>query len=397
MKSIEQLALEGARVFIRVDFNVPIKNGRVTDATRIRGALETVRHARGRGAKVILASHLGRPDGRVKPELTLGPAAHELAAALETPVELLPDCVGPIVQQHVAAMAPRDVVLLENLRFHAEEEANDAAFSRELASLCDVYVNDAFGTAHRAHASTAGIVEHACDAAAGFLLFREVRALSMLLESPARPFAAIVGGAKVSDKIDLMRNMLGRIDDLLIGGAMAYTFLRARGVEVGASRVEEAKVEMARELMAEAEKRGVRIALPSDHVVAERFEESSPAKVTGGEAVESGWMGLDIGPSTQKRYAEILHRAATVFWNGPMGVFEWSAFAAGTLAVADAVASSGAHSLVGGGDSVAALAQSGRSGEISHISTGGGASLEFLEGKTLPGIAALEAKRGRSS
>jgi len=395
LKSIEQLALQGARVFIRVDFNVPIKDGKVTDATRIRGALETVRYARSRGAKLILASHLGRPDGKFKPELTLGPVAHELAAALDCPVALLPDCIGPTVEQHVAAMAPGDVVLLENLRFHAEEEANDPAFARALAGLCDVYVNDAFGTAHRAHASTAGIVEHVGDAGAGFLLFAEVRALSTLLQSPARPFAAVVGGAKVSDKIALMRNLLARIDDLLIGGAMAYTFLRARGVEVGASRVEEARLDMARDLLAEAEERGVRVALPVDHVIAQKFEESAPPSVTDGESIQQGWMGLDIGPRTRQQYADILSRAATVLWNGPMGVFEWSAYAAGTLAVANAVGDSHAHSVVGGGDSVAALTQSGRSGDITHISTGGGASLEFLEGKVLPGIAALDAKEGR--
>lgn len=396
MKSIEHLAIEGRRVFIRVDFNVPVKNGRVTDSTRIRGALETIEHARGRGARVILASHLGRPDGKVKPELTLGPVAAELASILGAPVTLLPECVGSEVEARVAAMKPGEVVLLENLRFHAEEEDNDDEFAAALARLCDVYVNDAFGTAHRAHASTAGIVKHVAEAGAGFLMFAEVRALGGLLENAERPFVAVVGGAKVSDKIKLMHHLLGKVDALVVGGAMAYTFLSARGVEVGASRVETDKVGLAGELLAEADKRGVRIALPLDHVVATEFVETATPSITPGEAIPAGNMGLDIGPRTRDAYRDILLGARTILWNGPMGVFEWSAFAAGTMAVANAVADSDAHSVVGGGDSVAALTKSGRSADVTHISTGGGASLEFLEGRVLPGVAALDARSGEA-
>ena len=394
MKSIEHLAIEGRRVFIRVDFNVPVKNGRVTDSTRIRGALATIEHARGRGAKVILASHLGRPDGKVKPELTLGPVAAELASILGAPVTLLPDCVGSEVETRVAAMQPGEVVLLENLRFHAEEEDNDDAFAAGLARLCDVYVNDAFGTAHRAHASTAGIVKHVAEAGAGFLMFAEVRALGGLLENAERPFVAVVGGAKVSDKIKLMHHLLGKVDALVVGGAMAYTLLSARGVEVGASRVESDKVGLAGELLAEADKLGVRVALPLDHVVATEFVETATPATTAGEAIPAGSMGLDIGPRTRDEYRAILLGARTILWNGPMGVFEWSAYAAGTMAVANAVADSDAHSVVGGGDSVAALTKSGRSADVTHISTGGGASLEFLEGRVLPGVAALDARSG---
>ncbi|MBI5505650.1 MAG: phosphoglycerate kinase [Deltaproteobacteria bacterium] len=394
MKSIEDIALRGRRVLIRVDFNVPLKDGRVADATRIRGSLATVRYAIEQGARVVLASHLGRPKGNVKPELSLGPVANELAAELDQPVVLLPDCVGPLVEEHVNAMLDGDVALLENLRFHAEEEANDPAFAKALASLCDVYVNDAFGSAHRAHGSTAGIVEHVREAGAGFLLMAEVEALGGLLANPARPFVAVVGGAKVSDKIALMRSLLGRIDSLIVGGAMAYTFLRAQGVEVGASRVEEDKLALARELLAEAAARGVHVALPVDHVVAREFREDSPVHDADSAAIEPGWMGLDIGPRTRADYSRILSRAETVFWNGPMGVFEWKSCSGGTAAVANAVADSKAVSVVGGGDSVAALVQTGRAADITHISTGGGASLELLEGKILPGVAALEAKAG---
>lgn len=394
MKSIEDIALRGRRVLIRVDFNVPLKDGRVADATRIRGSLATVRYAIEHGARVVLASHLGRPKGNVKPELSLGPVANELAAELDQPVVLLPDCVGPLVEKHVNAMLDGDVALLENLRFHAEEEANDPAFAKALASLCDVYVNDAFGSAHRAHGSTAGIVEHVREAGAGFLLMAEVEALGGLLANPARPFVAVVGGAKVSDKIALMRSLLGRIDSLIVGGAMAYTFLRAQGVEVGASRVEEDKLALARELLAEAAARGVHVALPVDHVVAREFREDSPVHDADSAAIEPGWMGLDIGPRTRADYSRILSRAETVFWNGPMGVFEWKSCSGGTAAVANAVADSKAVSVVGGGDSVAALVQTGRAADITHISTGGGASLELLEGKILPGVAALEAKAG---
>ena len=394
MKSIEQLSLEARRVFIRVDFNAPVQDGRVSDATRLRAALPTIKFARSKGAKLVLASHRGRPKGKVSAELSLRPMAEELATLLGAPVELLPDCIGPEVEARVAAMKSGEVVLLENLRFHAEEEKNDEAFSRALASLGDVYVNDAFGTAHRAHASTEGITHFANDCAAGYLMFAEVAALSGLLGAPAHPFVTVVGGAKVGDKIRLMRNLLDRIDVLIVGGAMAYSFLHARGVPVGSSKVDEENIAVARELLAEASARGVRIALPVDHVVAREFQESAPTSITNGEAIADGLMGLDIGPRSREIFRELLLGAKTILWNGPVGVFEWESCAAGTMAMANAVADAKAHSVVGGGDSVAALTNSGRSSEITHVSTGGGASLEFLEGRVLPGVAALDAAQG---
>jgi phosphoglycerate kinase len=390
VKSIEQLPLEGRRVFIRVDFNAPVKNGRITDATRIRAAKKTIQYAIARGAKVILASHRGRPGGKLTPELTLGPIAEQLAEEIGRPVKLLPDCIGAEVEKGIAAMKPGDVVLLENLRFHPEEEKNDDAFAASLARLCDVYVNDAFGAAHRAHASTAGMARHVADVGAGYLMFAEVAALASLLRDPPRPFVAVVGGAKVGDKIKLMRNLLGRVDSLIVGGAMAYTFLHARGVQVGASIVDDDHVDLARDLLKEAARRGVTIALPVDHVVARDFLETAPVSTTEGEAIAPGFMGLDIGPRTRENFRALLLKAKTIFWNGPMGVFEWDSSSAGTMAVANAVADSHAHSVIGGGDSVAALAKSGRSAEVTHVSTGGGASLEFLEGRELPGVAALE-------
>jgi phosphoglycerate kinase len=390
VKSIEQLPLEGRRVFIRVDFNAPVKNGRITDATRIRAAKKTILHAIGRGAKVILASHLGRPKGKPAPEYSLGPIAAQLSEEISKPVELLPDCIGADVARRIDAMKPGDVVLLENLRFHAEEEKNEPGFAKALASLCDVYVNDAFGAAHRAHASTAGIADHVKDCGAGFLMFEEVAALGSLLQQPPRPFVAVVGGAKVGDKIKLMRNLLDKADTLVVGGAMAYTFLHTQGIPVGASLVDDDNVELARDLLADAKKRGIRIALPVDHVVAREFKETAPVETTPGEAIPEGFMGLDIGPKTREIFRDILLGAKTIFWNGPMGVFEWESCSAGTMSVANAVADSHSLSVIGGGDSVAALSKSGRSCEVTHVSTGGGASLEFLEGRELPGVAALE-------
>jgi phosphoglycerate kinase len=394
VKSIEQLPLEGRRVFIRVDFNAPVKNGRITDATRLRASLKTIQYARSKGAKVILASHLGRPGGKPTPELSLGPIAEQFAAELGAPVKLLPDCIGPEVEKAIAAMKPGDVVLLENLRFHKEEEKNDDAFARTLASLCDVYINDAFGAAHRAHASTAGIARHVAECGAGYLMFAEVAALSSLLGDPGRPFVAVVGGAKVGDKIKLMGHLLGKIDALIVGGAMAYTFLHARGISIGASLVDDDHIGMAHDLIDDAARLGVRIALPIDHVIARDFDEHAPTQITDGSSIPEGFMGLDIGPRTREKFREILAGARTIFWNGPMGVFEWDSCAAGTMAVAAAVADSHAHSVIGGGDSVAALAKSGRSAEVTHVSTGGGASLEFLEGNELPGVAALEQAQG---
>lgn len=397
MKSIEQLPLEGRRVFIRVDFNAPVKNGRITDATRIRAALKTIHFALSKNAKVILASHRGRPGGKLTPELTLGPIAEQLAEELGHPVKLLPDCIGPEVEAAVAAMKPRDVVLLENLRFHPEEEKNDDGFARALASLCDVYVNDAFGAAHRAHASTAGMAAHVKDCGAGYLMFAEVAALSSLLNNPPRPFVTVVGGAKVGDKIKLMCNLLGRVDSLIVGGAMAYTFLHARGIDVGASIVDDDNLQLAADLLAEAEKTGVTIALPVDHVIAREFNETAPVKTTFDAAIPAGFMGLDIGPHSRENFSQILTTAKTIFWNGPMGVFEWDSCSAGTMAIAAAVADSKCHSVIGGGDSVAALAKSGRAAEVTHVSTGGGASLEFLEGRTLPGVAALDQANGEAA
>lgn len=371
---------------------MPLDGDRVTNNSRITNALPTLRHAIDAGAKVVLASHLGRPKGERKPEFSLAPVAKELQRLLGQPVAMASDCIGKEVEAQVAAMKNGDVLLLENLRFHVEEEKNDPAFAEALGRLADVYVNDAFGTAHRAHASTAGIVDHVDTAVAGFLMQREVDALSGLLEGTRRPFVAIVGGAKVSDKILLLENLLERVDAILVGGAMAYTFLKAQGHKVGTSRVEEDKLDLAARLLEKAAAKNVAIELPSDHVVAAEFSADAAAETVAGIDIPDGKMGLDIGPFSRGRYGDRIAQAATILWNGPMGVFEWEAFSAGTMAVAKAVADSPAVSVVGGGDSVAALTKSGRSDDITHVSTGGGASLEFLEGKVLPGIAALDAK-----
>jgi phosphoglycerate kinase len=392
VKTIEQVDVGGRRVFLRVDFNVPLENGRVTDDSRIRAALPTIRYALEHGAKLILASHLGRPKGKVDPKYSLQPVASALGAMLARNVAMAPDCVGDEVEAAVARMSRGDVMLLENLRFHAEEEKNDPTFAASLARFADVYVNDAFGAAHRAHASTAGIVDHVATAAAGFLLLKEVRALGGLLSGAASPFVTVVGGAKVSDKIALLQNLLGRVSSILVGGAMAYTFLKAEGHVVGNSRVEEDKLDLAEDILAKARLHGVAIELPSDHVCATEFAETAKPVVVSSVDIPPGLMGLDIGSATRDRYVRVLSAAKTIFWNGPMGVFEWDAFAAGTMAVAAAVADSKAVSVVGGGDSVAALSKSGRTADVTHVSTGGGASLEMLEGRALPGVVALEAK-----
>jgi phosphoglycerate kinase len=383
---VSDLDVMGRRVFVRVDFNVPLENGAVTDDTRIRETLPTLKLLLERGASLVVASHLGRPKGKPKPELSLEPVRERLSSLLGRDVRFVAEVVGPAVDEAVRKLGSGDVLLLENLRFHSEEEANDPAFAKQLASTAELYVNDAFGAAHRAHASTAGMVKHFRLAAAGLLMEKELHYLGMALSSPPRPFAGLLGGAKVSDKIEVVRSLLSKVDRLLIGGGMAYTFIRAKGLPTGKSLVEEDKLDLARELLSEG---GTKLALPTDHVVASRFEATAETKVLPIGEIPDGWMGLDIGPATVAAYTEELRKAKLVVWNGPMGVFEMEPFAKGTLALAEVVASSEAVSIVGGGDSVAAVHRAGVASRITHISTGGGASLEFLAGEKLPGVEAL--------
>jgi phosphoglycerate kinase len=392
--SISDLDLAGKRVFIRVDFNVPIKNGVIGDDTRIKASLPTITYALDRGATVILASHLGRPKGKVAPEFSLQPIVGRLSELLGRKVVFASDCIGEPAQKAVAEAQKGDkVVLLENLRFHAEEEKDDPAFAKQLASLADLYVNDAFGSAHRAHASVHAMVRAMGQGAAGFLMDKELKYLGEAVNSPVRPFVAIIGGAKVSDKIEVIENLLTKVDTLLIGGAMAYTFFKSQGLPVGKSLVEDDRLEHAKDVTARARQRGVALELPVDHVVAPKLEAGAPTEVLAVTDPKIGdRMGLDIGPKTAERYAGILKGAHTVVWNGPMGVFEIPEFAHGTEAVARAVAGVKGTTVVGGGDSISAINKVGVADQITHISTGGGASLEFLGGQELPGVAALTDK-----
>jgi phosphoglycerate kinase len=389
--SIRDLDLTGKRVFIRVDFNVPLKNGVIGDDTRIRASLPTIQHALDAGALPIVASHLGRPKGTANMEFSLGPVATRLAELLGRTVAFANDCIGaPVTKAVEAARADGGVVLLENLRFHPEEEKNDAGFAKQLAAEADEYVDDAFGAAHRAHASVEAVTHFFKRPAAGLLMEQELKYLGHAVESPERPFVAILGGAKVSDKLEVIENLLGKVDRLVIGGAMAYTFLKSRGVPIGTSLVEDDKLDAARTITADAAARGVELALPVDHVVTDRIAADAAHEVLAIDDPAIGdRMGVDIGPKTAAKYAELLADARTVVWNGPMGVFEIPAFAEGTNAVARAVAGVTGTTIVGGGDSISAIKKSGMADRITHISTGGGASLEFLGGRTLPGVAAL--------
>jgi phosphoglycerate kinase len=390
--SVSDINFEGRHVFLRVDFNVPMQKGVILSDARIKAVLPTIQYIVEKGGNVALASHLGRPNGKRKPEFSLEAVGARLAQLLNREVVLADDCIGDGVKALVRGAHLDAVILLENLRFHAEEEANDAEFSKALAAPFDVYINDAFGASHRAHASIVGMVKHFAlrDRGAGFLLGKEFQALTQLLHEPARPFVAVVGGAKVSDKVGVLESLLKRVNTICIGGAMAYTFLKARNVEVGASRVEEDKVRIAKEILHRAKDRDVEIVLPVDHIAANSFDENATPTLVTQANMPEGLMGLDIGPVTRRHFSEVIAKAATVFWNGPMGVFEWERYAAGTRAIAQAMAETSAFTVVGGGDSVAAVEAANVADKMGHISTGGGASLELLQYETLPGLEALK-------
>ncbi len=392
-KTIEDIDVKGKKVLARCDFNVPLKDGEITNDKRIVAALPTIKYLMEHGAKVILCSHLGRPKGEYKPEFSLAPVAKRLSEYLGVEVKLAEDAevVGPNAKAMAAELKDGEVMLLENVRYRAEETKNEENFSKELASLADIFVNDAFGTAHRAHCSTTGVASY-LPAVCGFLIQKEIKFMGGALANPKRPLVAILGGAKVSDKIGVIENLIDKCDTIIIGGGMAYTFMKYLGHNIGTSLLEADWVEKAGEMMKKAEDKGVKFLIPVDNKVGKEYDENTEAKIVSSDDIPDGWMGLDIGPKTQEVFADAIKGAGTVIWNGPMGVSEWDNFAAGTISVAKAVADSGAISIIGGGDSVAAVTKLGFADKMSHISTGGGASLEFLEGKDLPGICALQDK-----
>ncbi|AMA63669.1 MAG: phosphoglycerate kinase [Kurthia gibsonii] len=387
-KTMNDVEVKGKRVFVRVDFNVPMEDGKITDDTRIRAALPTIKHLVDEGAKVILASHLGRPKGEVVEDMRLTAVGNRLAELLGKPVLKLDESVGETVKTAVHNMNDGDVVLLENVRFHKGEEKNDAELAKQFAELAEIYVNDAFGAAHRAHASTAGIAEY-LPAVSGFLLQKELDVLGKALSDPERPFTAIIGGAKVKDKIGVIDHLLDKVDNLIIGGGLAYTFVKAQGHEIGNSLVEEDKIELAKEFMQKAKDKGVNFLMPVDAVVASEFSKDADSKVVDIDAIPADWMGLDIGPKTVALYADTIKNSKLIIWNGPMGVFEMEKFADGTKGVAEAMAETAGYTIIGGGDSAAAVEKFHVADKMDHISTGGGASLEFMEGKELPGVVAL--------
>ncbi len=390
-KTVEDIDVKGKTCLVRCDFNVPVKDGVITDDKRIREALKTIKYLKAQGAKQILCSHMGRPKGEVNMKYSLQPVQKRLQELLDCDVIMASDVIGPDAKAKAAALKDGDIMLLENLRFHKEEEKNDPDFAKELAGMAEIYVNDAFGTAHRAHASTAGVADY-LPAVCGYLIQKEIEIMGTALENPKRPFVAILGGAKVSDKIGVIENLADKVDTLIIGGGMAYTFIKAKGGRIGASLCEEDKLELAVQLMKKAREKNVKFLLPADSVIGDEFKEGCKVRTADSDKIPDGWMGMDIGEKAVREYTRAIKGAGTVVWNGPMGVFEMPDFARGTKAIAKAVAESGAISIIGGGDSAAAVEQLGFADKMTHISTGGGASLEFLEGLELPGIAALNDK-----
>jgi phosphoglycerate kinase len=391
-KTVKDLEVKGKKIFCRVDFNVPLKDGEITDDTRMKAALPTIRHLIDAGAVVILASHLGRPKGNIVEELRLDPVAKRLSDLLQKEVVKTDTVYGSEVNEALSGLRNGDILLLENVRFESGEEKNDPELVQAFADMADIYVNDAFGTAHRAHASTAGVAEK-LPAAAGFLMEKEIDVLGKALKNPERPFTAIIGGAKVKDKIDVIDNLLDKVDYLIAGGGLAYTFLKAKGYEIGDSLLEEDKIELAKKFMEKAEKKGVQFVLPKDTVIADAFSETANTKIVPVNEIPAGWQGLDIGPETRAEYKDIVAKSKLIIWNGPMGVFEMNAFAGGTQAVAKALADTEGYTVIGGGDSAAAVEKFGFSEAMDHVSTGGGASLEFMEGKVLPGVQALDERK----